>query len=114
MAYNEQLAERVRKALSGIPHVEEKKMFRGITFMLNDKMCISVSGDDMMCRIDPLLHDAALKRKGSRSVVMRGREYKGWIKVDEDGLKAKKDFDYWIKLALDFNKRAKSSKTGKP
>ena len=52
MAYNEQLADRVREALVNIPNVEEKKMFRGVTFMVDDKMCISVSGDELMLRLD--------------------------------------------------------------
>jgi len=52
MAYNEKLADRVREALAHLPEVEEKKMFRGVTFMVNGKMCVSVSGDEMMCRFD--------------------------------------------------------------
>jgi TfoX/Sxy family transcriptional regulator of competence genes len=53
MAYDEKLADRVREALMDVPKVEEKKMFRGITFMVDDKMCISVSGDELMLRLDP-------------------------------------------------------------
>jgi TfoX/Sxy family transcriptional regulator of competence genes len=113
MAYSEKLAERIRRALSGIRNIEEKKMFRGIAFMLNDKMCVTVGDNEMMCRIDPDLHEASIKRKGCRTVKMKGLEYKGWVLVSEEGMKTKKDFDHWINLALDFNKRAKSSKTGK-
>ena len=57
MAYNEKLADRVREALADIPDVGEKKMFRGITFMVNDKMCVSVSGDELMLRLDPEITD---------------------------------------------------------
>jgi TfoX/Sxy family transcriptional regulator of competence genes len=110
MAYNEQLAEKVRQALSHLKNVQEKKMFRGITFMLHDKMCISVGDDEMMCRIDPALHDSVTRKKGCKTMKMRGREYKGWILVSEEGMETKKDFEYWIRLALDFNKKAKSSK----
>ena len=109
MAYNEKLAERVRTALAEIPKVEEKKMFRGVAFMVNGKMCITVGDDEIMCRIDPALHDKAIKKKGSRTMVMKGREYRGYVLVSEEGRKTKKDFDYWIALALDFNKRAKAS-----
>lgn len=77
MAYNEKLTNRIREALSHLPKVEEKKMFRGVTFMVDDKMCISVGDDEIMCRINPSLHEEALKRKGCRTVKMRGREYKG-------------------------------------
>ena len=113
MAYSPKLADRIRRALAGIRNVEEKKMFRGIAFMVNDKMCVTVGDNEMMCRIDPELHESAIKRKGCRTMIMKGKEYKGWVLISEEGMKTKKDFDYWINLALDFNKRAKSSKTGK-
>ncbi len=73
-------------------------------------MCLSVSGEELMCRIDPALHDEVMEKKGWRPMIMKGKEYKGYCYVNEDGIKSKKDFDYWINLALDFNKRAKSSK----
>jgi TfoX/Sxy family transcriptional regulator of competence genes len=110
MAYNEKLTNRVRKALKHLPKVEEKKMFSGITFMVNGKMCISVGDDRIMCRIDPVIHEEAVKKKGVRTVKMGGREYKGYIYVSEDAIKTKKEFDHWINLALEFNKIAKASK----
>jgi len=109
MAYNESLAQRVRAALARIPRVEEKKMFGGLAFMVNGKMCINVGKDRLMCRIDPALHENALKRKGCRTVIMKGREYKGFVYVNDEGLKTKEDFDYWIELALDYNEQAKAS-----
>ena len=113
MVYNEQLADRIREALIERNDVEEKKMFRGVTFMVDGKMCISVSGQDMMCRIDPELHDTLVEKNGCRSVMMKGREYKGYIYVSEEVLKSKKEFDEWVHLCLDFNKRAKASKKKK-
>lgn len=113
MAYNEKLANRIREALAKVPDVEEKKMFRGVTFMVNGKMCISVGDDEMMCRIDPTLHQALMEKEGCRSMIMKGRELKGYVLITEEGMKTKKDFDYWIALSLDFNKRAKASKKSK-
>ena len=113
MAYNDKLTRRVREALTHLPQVEEKKMFRGVAFMVDGKMCITVGDDRIMCRIDPAIHEVAIKRKGCRTVTMKGREYKGFVYVDEDSIKNKKDFDYWIGLALDFNKIAKASKKTK-
>ena len=110
MAYNEKLTIRIREALAGIPKVEEKKMFRGITFMVDGKMCISVGDTRIMCRIDPALHEEAIQKKGCRAVEMRGRPYAGFVYVDEEVIKNGKDFSYWIGLALEFNKRAKASK----
>lgn len=113
MAFSEKIAARIREALKDVRNIQEKKMFRGIAFMLNDKMCINVSGEEMMCRIDPVVHDTAIKRKGCRTMIMKRKELKGWLLISEDGMKSKKDFDHWINLALEFNKKAKSSKTGK-
>jgi TfoX/Sxy family transcriptional regulator of competence genes len=113
MAYNEKLTARIREALAHLPKVEEKRMFRGVTFMVDDKMCISAGDNKIMCRIDPVIHEEAIKRKGCETVKMKGREYKGYVYVSEEGIKTKKDLDYWIRLALEFNKLAKSSKKKK-
>ncbi len=88
-------------------------MFGGIAFMVNGKMCISAGKDRLMFRIDPAIHEKALKRKGCRTVVMKGREYIGYVYVSEEGIKTKEEFEYWIGLALDFNKKAKASKRRK-
>ena len=113
MAYNENLTARIREALAHLPNVEEKRMFRGVTFMINDKMCISAGDTKIMCRIDPSIHEEALKRKGCETVKMKGREYRGYVYVNEEGIKTKKDLYYWIGLALEFNKLARSSKKKK-
>ena len=110
MAYNEKLADRIRGALADLPEVKEKKMFGGLAFMVNDKMCITVGKDRIMCRIDPAIHGEAIRKKGVVTVKMKGREYKGYVHVNEDVIKTKREFDYWIRLALDFNKIAKASK----
>jgi hypothetical protein len=78
--------------------------------MLNDKMCIGIIKDEMMCRIDPDKQDDALSKTGCRIMDFTGRPMKGYVMIDETGMKSKKDFDYWIALCLEFNKRAKSSK----
>jgi TfoX/Sxy family transcriptional regulator of competence genes len=109
MAYNEKLTVKVRSALAELSKVGEKKMFRGVTFMVDGKMCITAGDNEIMCRIDPALHEEAIKRKGCRTVEMKGRKYVGYVYVSEEGMKTKKDFDYWIKLAVDFNKKAKAA-----
>lgn len=113
MTYNEILAQKVRNAVAHIPGVAEKKMFGGIAFMVNGKMCVSAGKNRLMCRIDPAIHEEALKKKGCRTVIMKGREYKGYVFVSEEGMSNRKDFDYWIGLALDYNKRAKASTSRK-
>ena len=84
-------------------------MFRGITFMVSGKMCVSASGDELMCRIDPEIYDVGIKKKGVRPMVMKNREYRSYPYVNEEGAKSKKDFEYWVNLCLDFNRRAKAT-----
>ena len=113
MAYNEQLTNRIREALADLPDVEEKKMFRGITFMVNGKMCVSVGDDEMMCRIDPMVYETVIEKNGVREMIHGGKVMKGFVFVSGDILKTKKALEYWIDLALDFNGRAKASKKRK-
>ncbi len=110
MAYNEKLADRLREVLAHLPKVEEKKMFRGVTFMVNNKMCVSVSGEELMCRFDPSLHETLSEKNGFRTMMMKGREYKGFGYVSQDSIKSKKEFDFWVNLCLEFNSKAKASK----
>jgi TfoX/Sxy family transcriptional regulator of competence genes len=113
MAYNEELANKVREAFYLLPKVEEKKMFRGITFMVNGKMCVSVGNDELMCRIDPDLSEVVLERNGCRPMIHGKRTMKGFVFVSEEGYSRKKDFDYWLGLALDYNKKAKPARKKK-
>lgn len=113
MAYNEKLADRIRERLADIPKVEEKFMFGGVCYMLNDKMCVGVVKDEMMCRIDPDLYEQALEKHGCREMVFTHKPMKGYVFVSEEGMQTQKEFDYWINLCLDFNSKAKSSKKKK-
>ena len=113
MAYDEKLAYRVRELLQNKRRVEEKMMMGGLTFMVNDKMCVGILNDDLMVRINPDVYEEALERKGCRAMDFTGRPMKGFVFVDSDGTKAKKDLEYWMTLALDYNRKAKSSKKKK-
>lgn len=66
MALNKNLADRVRESLSHVSRVEEKTMFRGITFMVNGKMCVSVGNNELMVRINPELHDQMIKKLAAK------------------------------------------------
>jgi hypothetical protein len=63
-----------------------------------------------MCRIDPAAHDEAIAKAGVTTVTMGGKEYKGYVYVDETLLKSRKSLEYWIALALDFNEQAKATR----
>lgn len=113
MPFDEKLADRIREAIADKGDIEEKKMFRGMCFMLNGKMCICVSNDEMMCRIDPDLYETVMEKTGVRPMVHNGKTMKGFVYVSQDQIKSKKEFDYWVNLSLAFNKTAKASKKRK-
>ena len=78
-------------------------MFGSIAFMVRGKICVSARAERIMCRIDPAGHDTAVKRKGCRTVMMRGRQYRGYVYVDAESVKTKRALNYWIKLAVNYN-----------
>lgn len=105
MAYDQALADEVRKALASLTPVE-KTAFGGLAFMVNGKMCVSVNNRPdhiMMVRLDPE-NQEALKRKGASIAVMKGKQMPGWIFLTKEAIKSQEDFNYWIQLALVFNK----------
>jgi TfoX/Sxy family transcriptional regulator of competence genes len=113
MAYNEQLADRIRERLSNLEDVEEKKMMGGLAFMYNDKMCVGVIKDELMCRIDPDKQNELVELQGCRIMDFTGKPMKGFVLIDETGIKSNKDFNFWIDVSLAYNPFAKSSKKNK-
>lgn len=111
--YSEALADRVRQKLAPLSNINEKEMMGGLTFMYNDKMCVGVIKDELMCRVDPEIHDSCIEKAGCRTMDFTKRPMRGYIMIDNTGMKTQKEFDYWIDLALSFNKKAKSSKKKK-
>ena len=113
MAYNEKLANRIRESLQHLANIEEKEMMGGLTFMVNDKMCVGIIKDEMMCRINPDFHETAIEKTGCRTMDFTRRPMRGYVMVDNTGMKTKKEFEYWINLCLEFNIKAKASKKKK-
>jgi len=111
MACSDQLANRVREYLAAVEsiEVEEKRMFGGLAFLVNGKMCINVGDEQLMCRFDPEMTAELSERTGFLPMIMKGKELKGYCYVDETGFRNPKDFEFWMKLCLDFNDRAKPS-----
>lgn len=110
MAYNEKLAERIRESFAGVRNTEEKKMFGGIAFMINDKMCVGVNNEDLILRCEPEMTEKLLSKKGVRLFDLTGRPMKGWLLISPESTSNKKDFDFWINLALESNKKISSPK----
>ena len=113
MAYNEKLADTLREALAELPDVEEKKMFSGICFMVNGKMCICVSHDELMCRVGPDVQQEVIEKPGIRPMIMRGKTLTDYVYVSPELFKTKKELDYWVTKCLEYNKVAKASKPKK-
>ena len=113
MAFNEQLSNRIREALAEVAQVEEKQMFGGICYMVNEKMCLGVVGDEMMCRIGPDQYEAALEEPGCREMIFTGRPMRGYVFVAQQAMRSTTAFNYWIKASLEFNGLAKSAKKKK-
>jgi TfoX/Sxy family transcriptional regulator of competence genes len=111
MAYNEKLANRVREMIALTHHyVLEKKMFGGLCFMVNEKMCVCVEQERIMVRIDPRVYETALEQDGCVPIDFTGRIMKGYVFVSDTVLTTKSKLQYWVKLALEYNKVAKASK----
>ena len=85
-------------------------MFRGVTFMVDGKMCVSISGDELMCRIGPDIYDKAVRQPGVRAVMMGNREYRGYVYVSPDVLRTKTQLIHWVSLCLAYNRHADVSK----
>lgn len=111
MAYNGKLADRVREIIS-LTHkiTEEKKMFGGLCFMVNGKMCVGIEQDRMMVRFDPAMYDEIMEQEGCSPMDFTGKVMRGYAFVDANFLNTKKKLAYWIGLALEYNKIAKASK----
>jgi TfoX/Sxy family transcriptional regulator of competence genes len=114
LAYNEELAQRIRQILrkQSLP-VEEKKMMGGLTFMVDEKMCVGIIKDDLMARISPDEYESVLQKKGCRPMDFTGRPMIGYVFVDQDVISSDQQLNSWVQLALDFNPYAKKSKSSK-
>lgn len=111
MAYNEHLADRINMILKDKNvNFYEKKMFGGLCFMVEDKMCVGIIKDELMARIGEENYSDALTKKGCKEMTFTGRLMKGYVYLDDNAIDIDKDLEYWIQLALDFNPIAKVSK----
>jgi TfoX/Sxy family transcriptional regulator of competence genes len=103
MAYDQDLANRLRELLADEAGVSEKAMFGGLAFLLNGNMTVAASGQGgLLVRIDPEDTEAALSKPHAELMVMRGREMRGWIRVAGEGVKTKRQLEPWVKRACAF------------
>jgi TfoX/Sxy family transcriptional regulator of competence genes len=102
MAYDEELADRLRSALSKHPDLTERKMFGGIAFMLGGHMCCGVAMEDAMLRVGPDAYEAALAEPHAREMDFTGKPLKGYVYVAPEALASGRDLKAWVEKAVRF------------
>ena len=101
MAYDEDLANRIRELIADDPAVAEKRMFGGLAFLVNGNMAVAASGQGgLMVRVEPDDTDALLAKPHARPFEMRGREMQGWLRVDAEGVRTKRQLEPWVKRGV--------------
>jgi hypothetical protein len=97
VAYDEDLAERIRELLAAERGVSEKKMFGGLAFLVGGNMAVSASGrGGIMVRVDPGQSDRLVATTKATRMVMRGREMDGWLRVDAGDVRTKRQLAAWV------------------
>jgi TfoX/Sxy family transcriptional regulator of competence genes len=103
MAYDEDLANRIRELLAGEDDVTEMSMFGGLAFLLGGNMAVAASGQGgLLVRVDPAEGERLLSSPHASAMVMRGREMSGWIRVDGEGVRSKRRLAPWVRRGTQF------------
>lgn len=111
MAYNTFLADRISSFFNDKKILfYEKKMFGGLCFMVDDKMCVGIVKDEIMVRIHPDIYEVSLNKPGCNAMNFTGRPMRGFVFLTDEAIDLDKDLHYWLQLALEFNPFAKKSK----
>jgi TfoX/Sxy family transcriptional regulator of competence genes len=102
MSYDENLAERLSKALADLPGLTEKKMFGGVGYLLNGNMACGVHKEFLIMRVGLEHYQEALEHPHTRIFDTTGRPMTGWVMVAPEGCASEKDFKDWLQKGLDF------------
>jgi TfoX/Sxy family transcriptional regulator of competence genes len=103
MAYEEELAERIRSLVAGEPALSERKMFGGLAFLVGGNMAVAASGQGgLLVRVDPAESDELVGSTNARPMEMRGRELPGWLRVRPDDVRTKRDLSRWVERGVSY------------
>lgn len=103
MAYDEDLADRIRELLAGEPELSETKMFGGLAFLIGGNMAVAASGQGgALVRADPAESDTLVARTDAALFEMRGRSMKGWLRVDSEHLRTKRQLARWVEVGATY------------
>jgi len=101
MAYDEDLANRIRELIAGEAGVTEQKMFGGLAFLIGGNMAVAASGQGgLMLRVDPNETEKLVAKPHARRFEMRGRQMDGWLRIDDDGVRTKRQLEPWVKRGV--------------
>jgi TfoX/Sxy family transcriptional regulator of competence genes len=101
MAYDEDLANRIRELVAGEAGVTEKKMFGGLAFLIGGNMAVSASGQGgLMVRVDPAQTEELVAKPHAGRFEMRGRSMDGWLRVDDAGVRTKRLLEPWVRRGV--------------
>jgi TfoX/Sxy family transcriptional regulator of competence genes len=104
MAYDEDLANRIRELMAG-ERIDEKRMFGGLAFLINGHLAVAASGrGGLMVRVPPADTAKLLERQHVEPMVMAGRETRGWLRVTADGITTKRQLQSWVTRGVDYAK----------
>jgi TfoX/Sxy family transcriptional regulator of competence genes len=103
VAYDEDLADRIRELLAGEAHLTEKKMFGGLAFLIGGNMAVGASGQGgVLVRVDPAQSDKLVATTHARLMEMRGRRMQGWLRLDPDDVRTKPQLAKWVGLGATY------------
>src|SRR5206468_10165779 len=111
MAYDEDLADRIRGLISTEDGVDEKRMFGGLAFLIDGNMAVSASGQGgLLLRVDPAETDALLGKPHAQPFEMRGRLMQGWLRVDAEGVRTKRQPERWVARGVAYGRSLPSKR----
>ncbi len=103
MAYDEDLADRIRAEMQNQDGVTERRMFGGLAFMINGNMAVGASGQGgLLLRVDPGETDSVVREDGVARFEMRGREMDGWVRVDPSAIASDQELTRWVQVGVDY------------
>jgi TfoX/Sxy family transcriptional regulator of competence genes len=103
VAYDEDLADRIRELIAGESGLSEQKMFGGLAFLIGGNMAVAASGQGgLMVRVDPKTSEQLIAKSKARPMEMRGREMAGWLRIDSDDVRTKRQLTKWVATGVSY------------
>ena len=103
MAYDEDLANRIRELIGTEPGLTERRMFGGLAFLINGNMSVSASGQGgLLLRVEPEATDRLVEARHAEPFVMRGRAMQGWLRLAPEGVRTKRELERWVRRGVDY------------